>query len=246
MNLRASTLLLSILATTPVLDAVTTLQDTRNFFPDYNENPVSATQGAPDYYFGSDLYSAAIEGPDYPRLALEWEAGILFYLNRDVSNIDGKYMHHGFNTSFGFPLSRKIRPNHYLNLELLAGYDSVEVSDGTTSREIEAQQYSLLINYKYYTPPILRDRIFPHLTIGIGNSFKEIEDTTTIIASGTTTGTSEWDSSIFTMQGAIGARARLTKHLGIHTGYHLIYVGENHNQDGDFLHALDLGLSVIF
>ena len=77
-------------------------------------------------------------------------------------------------------------------------------------------------------------------------SFKEIEDTTTIIASGTTTGTSEWDSSIFTMQGAIGARARLTKHIGIDTGYHLIYVGDNHGVDGDILHALNLGLSLNF
>ena len=119
MKSRVLTILLPILLLTSGLDAQTNLQDTRNFFSEYRDNPVPNRTGAPNFYHGSDLYSAAIEGPEYPRLGLELEAGILFFLGREDSGLDGKYMHHGFTTSFGIPLSKRLRPNHYLMLELM-------------------------------------------------------------------------------------------------------------------------------
>ena len=262
MKARVIKLLLPLLALSQIAEAQTNLQDTRNFFSEYRNNPVPGRTAAPNFYHGSDIYSAAIEGPEYTRLGLEWEAGILFFLGREDSNIDGKYMHHGFNTSFGVPLARRVRPNHYLNLELMAAYDdtgplnTITTVGGTptaTISERSVQSYSLLINYKYYTPPILRERVFPHLSIGVGNTFKQNE--LSIKDSGGTptyVNYSEWDNTIFTMKGEVGIRARLTKHLGLHTGYHLIYMGDNHKSypageiDGDFVHALDLGLSLTF
>ena len=273
MKSRVLKILLPILLLTSGLDAQTNLQDTRNFFSEYRDNPVPNRTGAPNFYHGSDIYSAAIEGPEYPRLALEWEAGILFFLGRDDSDLDGKYMHHGFVTSFGFPLTKRVRPNHYLMLELMAGFDetgpvdhpSLTAGGNPTKIERKVESYSLLFKYKYYTPPILRDRVFPNLSLAIGNTFNSRKFNVYDRAAYNSGNRiplnipnqnfpyNEEDNSIFTMKADIGFKARLTNHIGIHTGYHLIYMGDNHDGypiinkiDGDFLHALDLGLSLTF
>jgi hypothetical protein len=238
MNPRVTSLILTSLGLAASLEAVTTLQDTRNFFPEHEEVPVGADVGMPNYYYGSDLYSVPVEGPIWPRYSIELESSLLFFLGRDASKLDGKYLHHGFNFDIGMPLSRKMRPNHYLNLELFAGYDSLE----TTGYDIEVDSYSLLINYKWYTPPMLRERIFPHIQVGVGNTFMKIKDDMLSY--------NEWDSTIFTLKGTAGIRTRLTEHVGVHTGYHLVYIGDNHKKhhdsSGDLHHALDLGLSLIF
>lgn len=272
MNPRAIILLLVTPVLATALQAVTTLQDTRNFFPEHETVPVGADVGMPNYYYGSDLYSVPVEGPIWPRYSIELEAGILFFLGRDSADIDGKNLHHGFNVDIGFPLSRKIRPNHYINLELFAGYDKTNINAADyvdpagLGHSIKVDSYSLILNYKWYTPPLLRERFFPHVQVGIGNTFMKLDDTITL-----GTGTpfpggngvyKEWDTSIFTLKGTIGTRVRLTEHVGAHVGYHLIYMGDNHkgfndfakssgsglrfDSSGDINHALDLGLSLIF
>ncbi len=258
MNPRVTSLILTSIGLAASLDAVTTLQDTRNFFPEYEEVPVGADVGMPNYYHGSDLYSVPVEGPIWPRYSIELESSLLFFLGRDSADLDGKYLHHGFKLGLGFPLSRNIRPNHYLNLELFAGYDSVDRSKAIDffgyGHDLSVDSYSLLLNYKWYTPPLLRDRIFPHVQVGIGNTFKKIEDNVYDPSNvfQKPLSYSDWDNTIFTLKGTIGARTRLTKHIGVLTGYHLVYMGDNHtnfkplDSSVGFLHALDLGLSLIF
>ena len=258
MNPRAIILLLVTPVLATALQAVTTLQDTRNFFPEHETVPVGADVGMPNYYYGSDLYSVPVEGPIWPRYSIELEAGILFFLGRDSAKLDGKNLHHGFNVDIGFPLSRKIRPNHYLNLELFAGYDSAANIDGRgLTHEVEVDSYSLLLNYKWYTPPLLRERFFPHVQVGIGNTFQKLEDNVFLPPPGygapyPAESYSEWDNTILTLKGEFGIRVRLTEHVGAHAGYHLLYIGDSHkdyphaDSSGDLLHALDLGLSLVF
>lgn len=275
MKIRVLKTLLSLLILSPILEAQTNLQDTRNFFSEYRDNPVPGRSGAPNFYHGSDLYSAAIEGPEYTRLGLEFEAGVLFFLgDREDPSDPSKNIHHGFNTSFGIPLSKRVRPNHYIMIELMAGYDETGIYDGDvtynggkkTKEKKEVDSYSLLLKYKYYTPPILRERVFPNLSLGIGNTFSKQSNTlydkndyengviVPLNNPALNIPYKDWDNSIFTIKGELGIRAKLTKHIGIRTAYHLIYIGDSHDGypnkdgeiDGDFLHALDLGLSLTF
>jgi hypothetical protein len=236
----------------PLMQAVTTLKDVRHFFPEEEEVPVAGQFAKPQFYYGSDVYSKPVEGPLYSRYGLELEISPVFYLARDASRIDGRDLHYGFTTSIGIPLSRTYRPNHYLNLELLGAFDSTDIpytipgpSGHTTNITTESQMLSILLNYKYYLPPLIRERVYPYLTTGVGNSFKSINAST---LAGTLLDGS--DGSILTFQGGIGFRTRISRNFGLRTGYHLLYIGEQDYGDteegSDLLHALDLGISLSF
>ena len=102
-----------------------------------------------------------------------------------------------------------------------------------------------MANYKWYTPPLLRDRIYPYINLGVGNSFKSIKASTA-----TTTILDESDGSILTFQGGVGLRARITQNFGLRTGYHsIVLTSQDYGQikeGADILHALDLGMSLSF
>ena len=253
MSLRKFTINIFLyLSLLPLIQAVTTLKDVRHFFPDEEQIPVAGQFAKPQFYYGSDVYSKPVEGPLYSRYGLEFEASPVFYLARDASNIDGRDLHYGFTTSIGFPLSRTYRPNHYLNLELLGAFDSTDIpytipgpSGYTTNIATESRMLSVLLNYKYYLPPLIRERVYPYLSVGAGNSFKSVKAST---LAGTLL--DESDGSIVTFQGGVGLRTRISRNFGLRTGYHLLYIGEQDygttEEGSDLLHALDVGISLSF
>jgi opacity protein-like surface antigen len=235
-----------------LLDGAATLREIRHFFPEEEQPPVAGQFAKPQYYYGSDLYSKPVEGPLYSRYGIEFEIAPLFYLARDASEIDGRVLHYGFTVSIGVPLSRAYRPNHYLNLEVLGAFDSTDIpytipvpSAHPTSISTESQMLSILVNYKYYTPPLIRERVYPYLSAGIGNSFKSVNAST---LAGTLL--DESDDSIITFQGGVGFRTRITNNFGLRTGYHMLLIGrqdyDTAEEGSDILHALDMGLSLSF
>jgi opacity protein-like surface antigen len=242
MSLRKFTIHLFFYLSLPALvQAVTTLKDVRHFFPEEEQVPVAGQFAKPQFYYGSDVYSKPVEGPLYSRYGLELEFSPVFYLARDASKIDGRDLHYGFTTS-----------NHYLNLELLGAFDSTDIpytipgpSGHTTNISTESQMLSILLNYKYYLSPLIRERVYPYLTAGVGNSFKSVNAST---LAGTLLDGS--DGSIVTFQGGVGFRTRISRNFGFRTGYHLLYIGEQDYGDteegSDLLHALDLGISLSF
>ncbi len=241
--------LLLLLAVAP-LCAQTTLKDVRHFFPDPDTVPVAGQYALPHFYHGADLYSRPVEGPIYSKYALEIEVAPMFFLGRDGSSLDGRSLYYGFTTSFGFPLSKHIRPNHYVSIELLGAFDSLDIPHTRPDNKVvqidtNSRMLSLMANYKWYTPPLLRDRIYPYLDFGVGNSFKSVKAST-----GPTTILDEKDGSILTFQGGVGMRARITEHFGLRTGYHAIFLTPQEygpvKEGADILHALDLGMSLTF
>ena len=100
------------------------------------------------------------------------------------------------------------------------------------------------MNYRYYTPALIRDRFYPYLTAGLGNSFKFVKGSMGPVT------LRERDTSILTLQGGFGFRARISDTFGIRTGYHMLFIGDHdiggESQGSDFLHALDLGLNLHF
>ena len=245
-----NSVLFLILTMAGSLCAQTTLKDVRHFFPEPNPVPVAGQYALPHFYHGADLYSRPVEGPIYSKYALEIDVAPLFYIARDAASIDGRSLHYGFTSSFGFPLSRNIRPNHYISIEVIGAFDSVDIphtkpNGKDTIIETDSRMLSLMANYKWYTPPLLRDRIYPYLTAGIGNSFKTVKAST-----GATTILDEKDGSILTFQGGVGLRTRITEHFGLRTGYHAIFLTPQEygpvKEGSDILHALDLGMSLSF
>ena len=252
-------LLLGLLLPT-LVSAVTTLKDVRHFFPEDEEVPVAGQYALPQFYHGSDLYSRPVEGPIYSQFGLEFEIAPLFFLDRDGSGTDGRPLYYGFTTSFGFPLARTPRPNHYISVEFLGAFDSTDILvprfEGDPNKvavDTKSRMFSLLANYKYYMPPLMRERIDPYFTAGVGNSFKSVKVTANrSMLDGD-------DSSILTFQGGIGLRVRITNNFGLRSGYHLLFIN---NQDygtykinngvypvkegSELLHALDLGMSLSF
>ena len=233
------------------LHSQTTLKHVNHFFPDEEQVPVAGNYAQPHFYHGSDIYSRVVEGPIYSKYALEIEISPLFFLDRDVSNIDGRIMYYGLSTSLGLPLSKRIRPNHYLIIEFLCAFDDLKhtqlLPNGTSPvLDKSVRMFSLLANYKWYAPPIFRERIYPYVNFGIGNTFKSFS----YKVLGTSVTGRENDSSILTFQGGLGLRARLTNHVGIRTGYHAIFLTHQDygplDEDSDLLHALDLGMSLSF
>jgi hypothetical protein len=227
------------------LEGAGSLRDIRHFFPKEEQVPVAGDFAKPQFYYGSDVYSKSVEGPLYSRYGFELEIAPLFYLDRDRSGNDGRLLYYGFMVSAGVPLSRTYRPNHYLTLEVLGDFDSTKVNQ-SQAISIEQQSLSILLSYKYYTPPLLRERVYPYLAFGGGNSFKSIN----------ITGISPLDNfkgsdhSIITFHGGVGFRTRISRNFGLRTGYHLLYIGEQDYGDtevgSDLLHALDLGISLRF
>ena len=247
---KCSLLLFQLFTAVLSLCSQTTFKDVRHFFPDPDPVPVAGQYAIPQFYHGADLYSRPVEGPVYSKYAIEIELAPLFFVDRDTSSIDGGSIYHGFTTSLGFPLSRSKRPNHYIIIELLGAFDSVGIPDTSPSNkpiqfDTSSRMLSLMANYKWYTPPLLRDRIYPYISVGIGNSFKSIKASTA-----TTTILDESDGSILTFQGGVGLRARITQNFGLRTGYHpIVLTSQDYGQvkeGSDILHALDLGMSLSF
>lgn len=247
---RYSLLLFLLINSVSSLCSQTTLKDVRHFFPEPDPIPVAGQYAIPQFYHGADLYSRPVEGPIFSKYALEIEVSPLFFVDRDASSIDGGSVYYGFTTSFGFPLARSIRPNHYVSIELLGAFDSVDIphrlpNNNTVNVDTTSRMLSLMANYKWYTPPLLRDRIYPYINLGIGNSFKSIKASTA-----TTTILDESDGSILTFQGGVGLRARITQNFGLRTGYHsIVLTSQDYGQikeGADILHALDLGMSLSF
>jgi len=235
-----------------ILSAVASVREVRHFFPEAKQVPVAAKYAKPSHYYGSDLYSRRVEGPRPTRYGIEIDIAPLFFINRDASDIDGRPLYYGFTTSIGMPLSKIPRHNHYLNLELLGAFDRLDYPYETlaspptlTNVKIDSRMISLLVNYRYYTPALIRDRFYPYLTAGLGNSFKSEK-----VSSVAGTLGRERDTSILTMQGGFGFRARISDTFGIRTGYHMLFIGDHEmggeSRGSDFLHALDLGLNLHF
>jgi hypothetical protein len=242
------------------LEGAGSLREIRHFFPDEEQVPVAGDFAKPQFYHGSDVYSKPVEGPLYSRYGFELEIAPLFYLDRGRSGNDGRLLYYGFMVSAGVPLSRAYRPNHYLNLEVLGDFDSTDNQARIYS--IEQQSLSILLNYKYYTPPLIRERVYPYLTFGGGNSFKSINTAGIGKSNSRSNFPKDFkgsDHSIITFHGGIGFRTRISRNFGLRTGYHLLFNGEQDygvpkignkvypvKRGSEWLHALDIGMSLRF